>query len=313
MIGGYSLSELLSALKQPSKFVYELEHLLSKYLFTRRFGHGIDVIAEDWDNLVILDACRTDYFSTHNELDGELQSVVSQGANSREFIDANFKNRKLHDTVYVTANPFVELLSDDVFFKVYYSELFEQWDDTLQTIPPKAVVEATVRMHEEYPNKRIIAHFMQPHAPYIGPTGRELYERYEFGVFNTEIGDREEFDLPEVNIPQAVNQGPIQEDELRQAYSENVQIAADHAKQLVGRLGGKSIITADHGEMLGERVLVSKKYGHDRAYAPELRVVPWLVVDADERRAVTESEPVGFDRLDEGLRESRLSALGYVQ
>lgn len=293
-------------------FVSETEQILSEVIFRIKYDSGVNVIQKDWDNLIILDACRADFFARYNEIDGECQTVISQGSRSKEFIDANFQDKELHDTIYITANPFVERLSDDVFFKVYYSELINEWDNQLKTIPPEAVVEATVQMHEQYPNKRLITHLMQPHAPYIGSTGQELYERYEFGVFNPKFKTSEEFGIAGPNIPAAIKNGPIQENELRQAYKENVQIAIKSAQELIEQISGKSIITADHGEMLGERIIVSKEYGHGSVVTPELRVVPWHIVDSENRRDVTEDEPEEFIRLDEDIREDRLKALGYI-
>lgn len=306
----YTVSNFLKALRNPSKLVREIERIYSSQVFERRHGEGVDVMGEDWDNLLILDACRADTFSKYNQITGTLKQVVSKSNESRGFIDGNFADKKLHDTIYVTANPFVERLSDDVFFKVYYSELFDKWNESLKTIPPSAVVDATLEMNRQYPEKRIIAHFMQPHAPYIGPTGEELYERYEFGVFNPNVKDRSGFDIPDRNIPQAVQDGPIQEHELKQAYDENVQIVLEHVEELVDELDGKSVITADHGEMLGERVLFKKRYGHGGIHTSTLRVVPWLVVDTDRRRKVTAEEPREFEKLDE--REAHLEALGYI-
>jgi len=196
-----------------------------------------------------------------------------------------------------------------VFFKVYYSNLFDEWDESLNTIPPEAVVEAAINMNRQYPNKRIIAHMMQPHAPYIGPTGKELYKRYKFGLFNHSVKKNSDFDIPNVSIPQAMQDGSIKQHELRQAYEENVQIALRHAECLIEKLGGKSVITADHGELLGERVLLKKRYSHGRFHTPELRVVPWLIVDADERRNITSGSPKSFENLDR--RETHLEALGY--
>jgi len=268
---------------------------------------------EDWDNLLILDACRFDYFDQYNTIEGDLRKVISKGGHSAQFLTENFAGGEFHDTVLVTANPFVEMLSEDVFYKVYYAELFEQWDEELNTIPPEAVVEATVEMNERHPNKRLISHFMQPHTPYIGPTGRDLYERYEFGVFNPNIGENEEFETPERTIPEAVRNGPITEEELKRAYTENVEISIEHARELVDELDGKSVITADHGEMLGERMFLYKEYGHTGyVYTPELRMVPWLTVESESRRDTVEGDPQGFDTLDDKVRESRLSALGYV-
>jgi len=307
--GGYTLSNLLSAIRDPGLFVRETERVLLKRKFGREFGQGIDVMDADWDNLLILDACRFDYFAEQNHIDGELDRAVSRGSNSREFIEANFADGRFHDTVLVTANPFVERLDDDTFFRICYSEVLEEWDGSLNTVPPSAVVETAIEMHERYPDKRLIAHFMQPHAPYIGPTGRELVERCEFGVFNPEM---ERDGIPSDGIVDVIEDGSVSEEELRRAYVENVEIAIEHAESLVEALDGRSVITADHGEALGERGLFRRHYGHGpRLYTPELRVVPWHVVPADERRTVTAGEPESFERLDGETRDSRLQALGY--
>jgi len=295
--------------KKIKSILYKIEQKYSKKSFNRRYGDGIDVMDKNWDNMVILDACRLDAFSKYNNIDGELKKVVSRGNHSKSFIDENFAGRNLHDTIYITANPFVERISDNVFFRVYYSELFDEWDDSMNTIPPEAVVEAAIDMNRQYPNKRIIAHMMQPHAPYIGPTGKDLYNRYIFGLFNHSVKNNGDFDIPNVSIPQAMHNGPIEQHELKQAYEENVQIALRHAEYLTEELGGKSVITADHGEMLGERVLFKKRYSHGRFHTPELRVVPWLIVDADERRNITSGSPKSFKNLEE--RETHLEALGY--
>jgi hypothetical protein len=111
-------------------------------------------------------------------------------------------------------------------------------------------------MHEQYPNKRIIAHFMQPHAPYIGPTGLELTDRLgDFGVFHPHL---QKYDIPDLGIAAAMQSGEIDDQDLRQAYDENLNIVLEHAESLTDRLGGKSVITVDHGELLGERVVVGR-------------------------------------------------------
>lgn len=47
---------------------------------------------------------------------------------------------------------------------------------------PDPVVEAAIAAHEAYPSKRLVAHFMQPHRPFVGE------ERLHFGVCTTQIG-----------------------------------------------------------------------------------------------------------------------------
>lgn len=64
------------------------------------FGNdGIAVFDQDWDVLVILDACRYDAFREHASLPGRLQAVTSQGSVTPEWLHANVAGRDLTDTV----------------------------------------------------------------------------------------------------------------------------------------------------------------------------------------------------------------------
>jgi hypothetical protein len=41
---------------------------------------------EDWDNLIILDACRYDYFKRQHDFEGSVDRIVSPGKMSWEFM-----------------------------------------------------------------------------------------------------------------------------------------------------------------------------------------------------------------------------------
>jgi len=71
---------------------------------------------------------------------------------------------------------------------------------------------------------------------------------------------------------------------------------------LIRELDGKSVVSADHGELLGERLLpfTSRKYGHFEYLAAEqLRRVPWHVVDSDDRRRIVADAPIESARMDD--------------
>lgn len=89
----------------------------------------------------------------------------------------------------------------------------------------------------------------------------------------------------------------------------------EHAAELLNQLPGKSVITADHGEMLGEQVIPFTRYRYAHPYGTyisELRIVPWLETSSDSRRDVIAEEPIGFERLDDDIINDRLQALGYT-
>ena len=148
---------------------------------------GCDVMAEDWDNLLILDACRFDMFERANTIPGRLESRRSKGSATLEFVRNNFAGERHYDTVYVTGNPFVSTDAGDAFHDLY--EVWRtDWDDELGTVRPEPMCEAVLRANEAYPNKRLVGHLMQPHHPFIGPTGRELLDDPAPDVVISEFG-----------------------------------------------------------------------------------------------------------------------------
>lgn len=308
----YTLENLQRAVRNPNLFVREGVRLLSLPIhagygrYVEHSSHkGVDVMAEDWDNLVILDACRYDYFEDQNNISGDLKHRISQGNKSWEFMQKNFAGKQLHDTVYVTANPFVTRFNDDVFYAV--DTLDEYWDDDLGTVRPEDVVAAAVEANQTYPNKRLIVHFMQPHRPYLGETADKLRERVDL------VGYRNDGDG--LQIWGAVKQGDVSVQEVRRAYSESLDIVLQRAKQFLSEVGGKSVVTSDHGEMLGERVLsfTSRVWGHSEGFStPSLRTVPWLETETGSRRTIEANDPADAGSgLSEETVSDRLSALGY--
>ncbi|MDZ7731073.1 MAG: hypothetical protein U5K37_09340 [Natrialbaceae archaeon] len=264
-------------------------------------------MAADWDNLVILDACRYDYFERQHAFDADVQRVVSPGKMSWEFMEQSFLGETFHDTIYVTSNPFATRLPEDTFFETQY--LIDEWDDEIGTIHPEDVISAAREAHEDHPDKRLILHFMQPHRPYLGPTAEELRERVNL------VGYRNEGDG--LQIWGAAKEGKVTVDEVRTAYSESLDIVLEEVERFLAEFDGKTVITADHGEMLGERVMpvTSRVWGHSEGFStPTLRVVPWVEIDGETRREITVSPPVAAEEtLDDDEITDRLEALGYVE
>ncbi|OYR52729.1 hypothetical protein DJ73_10100, partial [Halorubrum sp. Ea1] len=117
-------------------------------------GGATRITEADWDDLIILDACRYDQFERLHSLPGELEPRISVGSATPEFLERTFAGERRFDTVYVTANPMYRHVGLDGVFH--------------------AVVEATRAAREAYPNKRVLTHFMQPHYPFLGETGEAI-------------------------------------------------------------------------------------------------------------------------------------------
>ncbi len=312
----YTRENLLRALGNPRLFRRELFSLAlsvnARASRLREFGDGagVDVIAADWDNLILLDACRYDLFERRSTLDGELSAVRSKGSDSWEFMAANFDGRTLHDTVYVTANPHVYELEDDTFHAVV--DLLEShWDEKTGTVLPEDVVEQTLVAADRYPEKRLIVHFMQPHFPFLGPTGREFPQQ----AIDAHLpeGERSEVQNPWLGL---LASGEVDLESVMAAYRENFDLVIPHVAELLGALEGKSVVSADHGNLVGERgfPIPLRMYGHPRGLRHEgLLTVPWLEVESTDRRRIVAEPPLDIGTgADEGLVEERLRALGYV-
>lgn len=105
----------------------------------------------------------------------------------------------------------------------------------------------------------------------------------------------------------------LNENEVWDLYAENLRVALDSVAGLLEEPTGKTVITADHGNLVGDRLwpVPVRGYGHPpNVYVDELLTVPWMVVDG-ERRTIQTEPPIDSERLPENKIEERLRALGY--
>jgi hypothetical protein len=296
-----NLKDIKKGLTDPTALLREI----NKLYYTRGqqrsyYPGGTDIFSdEDWDNLIILDACRYDVFEEQISLPGTLEKRQSRGGMSPEFVRANFSNKTLYDTVYVSANEWFAKLRDEINSEVHqFVNLQSNHLDLAEmSVRPETVTQQALQVGENFPNKRLVVHYMQPHQPYIGPTGEEHFTLSP-GLIET--------------LRKSEN---ITDELLWQAYCENLEIVLEHVEQLVNNLEGKTIITADHGELLGERIfpIPLKTYGHfDGIYVDELIDVPWFICDFTKRKTIEYEEPDGRDRGEtEDAVDDRLRQLGY--
>lgn len=271
-------------------------------IFRLRHGKGTRVMDEDWDTLILLDACRYDMFSDRVTLDGRLESRISLGSTSEEFLQRNFADGEFHDTVYVNANAYLPKLGmdqDGTFHAVV--DLLNDWDDELETAHPETVKEAALDANREFPDKRLIVHFMQPHIPFIGEFGRELQQSIDYWS---------------VWKPLRSGETSITHEEVWRAYNENLDVVVGFVEDILEEVDGKTVISADHGNLVGERqgpVPTPRLYGHPwGVYTPELVRVPWFIADSDERRGIRPDPPVDSDERSDEIIQDRLKALGYA-
>lgn len=263
---------------------------------------AVEFFEEDWDNLLLLDACRYDTFAQRSQLPGELDYRITRSSSTPDFLREYFDGADLRDTVYVTANPQLHRKGEELDLDIH--EVIHVWDggwdDEYKTVRPEALAEAVREAESEFPDKRLLVHFIQPHYPFIGPTGQENY------------------DLTTLHFWNLVNAGEVDTDAatLRQAYEENVDIVLPVVEELLEDLQGLTVVSSDHGQLFGERSfpIPMREFGHPMEhYTPELVTVPWHAYQNGERKEITKGSGSADHRSgpDSDVQE-RLEQLGYA-
>ncbi|HET7324157.1 MAG TPA: hypothetical protein VFJ06_07490, partial [Halococcus sp.] len=226
---------------------------------------------------------------------------ISRGSTSPEFVRGNFGGKRLHDVVYVTANDWYAKTKDDINAEIHALDFVDRDLFDGRTSHPKTVAAAAREAAEAHPDKRLVVHFMQPHHPFLGPTG----ERFDIGddhFFQGRLGD-------------TIRETDVTHEDVMQAYRENLDIVLAEVEPLLDDLQGKTVVSADHGELLGdrERPIPIRTYRHpEGVYVDGLVKVPWHSYQNGERREIVAEPPVReTDEHDTEMIEKRLQQLGY--
>lgn len=250
------------------------------------------VLEEDWDVLIVLDACRADLFESVVDTDrfDEYREITSPGSRTPEWTRENFGGRDLGDTIYISSNGWVSTVLDDTFY-----DLVEVWRETDGPPGPGHITEAAQKASENHPDKRLIVHYLQPHRPFL----------------NSDIGFNDSFTD---NPWRALGNGEIDRETVWELYRENLDAVFEEAYDLAENLPGRVAITSDHGNLMGERTypLPIRLYGHPEGVRhPGLVEVPWAVLTAEERPDIHEGDVAEQGSVDEPVTE-HLEALGYT-
>jgi hypothetical protein len=287
---------------------------LNRFYYTGQYGTeynhvGTDIFEEDWDTLVILDACRYDMFAERNTLRGRLERRTSRASHTSEFLRGNFGGRTLLDTVYTTASPQFEQRRDDLdveFHAVNNVWNTDRWDTEEGTVRPEEMTDAGIEAHGTFPKKRHIVHYMQPHYPFIDSDidsdtrtfrkdiagGLDIWGELFRGNLDVDAGD------------------------VWEPYQRNLEFALNQVERLLEEVDGRVVVTSDHGNMIGERAspIPIREWGHPpKLYTEVLVTVPWLVVENEERREVTVKKPrVNRNNIKDSRINERLEDLGSI-
>ncbi|WP_459194215.1 hypothetical protein [Halosimplex sp. J119] len=245
----------------------------------------------EWDVVVLLDACRYDVLDdvASNAVIGRTTSPASA---TPEFLKRARERGVFDGTVYVSGNPQSDAnLPGDV---EHVPAFEDSWDDGLATVPPEPLYEAARERLGD--GDGVVVHTLQPHYPHLCNIGGRtrpipggLHPRY----FDEELHDEK--------LQALLTNGYLDLDTARRSYERSVRFAWERASEFAATAadeGYRVVISADHGEVFGERGFVEHPMG---VSIPGLKAVPWVVFEPS-------SDADGADDVTD-----RLAALGYVE
>ena len=267
----YNLFPKIKHVRGATRFLKILDKLSQRKIEKIDENEVQGIFEKEWDNLIIIDACRHDLYE---EVYGKTQSRYTVASCSKNFFKKTFSDGNFEDIVYISANPHIDdqLFEQDTgrkaseTFHSVYETYKTDWDDEAGTVRPEPVVRDAKTAEKLFPEKRKIIHFMQPHHPFLD----FKFESAEIGGFHqyaewTEDKENEAWVIAE--------KGNLDVDELWEAYKNNLSLVMQHVDELEQELEGKTVVTADHGNLFNE----NGRFAHPcNSKAKPLRSVPWI-------------------------------------
>lgn len=229
----------------------------------------------EWNTLCILDACRYDYFKKYNKLRGRLRECRSRGHHTWVWTQENFPD--WYDWTYFSAHPYIgdKVRAQSWNAPQHFSKIVPiwrfGWDERLGTVKPDVVGETV----KNTPYKKAVVHYVQPHGPWIGYPNRWLNPWTLMDVQKHQVmGDWV-----------AVAKKPDPKF-FRKCYRDNLKLVLKSVEKYLPYFKPPVVITADHGELLGEKGLyLHGAVEKSRAHLPYpkwglefLKHVPWFQV-----------------------------------
>lgn len=294
----------------------------AQFFISSQFKPGFNILDDNWELAIILDTCRPDALcevSSEYSFISDIQTRWSIGGATPEWLVNTFDSERAaecNNIGYIAANGYVAAVfedraspSGDTYnwsipsnYSPVYPDEFDfidhiwragvGWEDIGEEHPPASyVTNQAIWRYRNDDMDRLIAHYIQPHAPYVGHarrSNRDFLDEFERDPFSYL---RKTDDL----------------DTVWNAYLTELKCALDEIEVLLNNIDVDDvIITADHGEAFGE----FRSYGHRSGMLqPPVRRVPWVRTTASDEQT-RDPERIKMDAKTGDVAQ-QLQALGY--
>jgi len=226
----------------------------------------------DWDTLILLDACRHDFFKRYITLSGKLQKCRSRAHHTFEWVERTFPD--FYDWTYFSAHPYINV--GEVVQRWNAINHFKRvvpiyrfgWNERTGTVHPNVVGETV----KATPYEKAIIHYIQPHGPWIGKT--RWLNPWMLAQWQRHQAMADWVAAKTKPDPKF----------FRACYRDNLKLVLKSVEKYLPHFKDKVVITSDHGELLGEKGMylhgaVEKSREHlpyPKWAVDFLRVVPWF-------------------------------------
>ena len=217
---------------------------------SRPIKSGENIFGREWDVLLVLDACRIDLMrDVLNDLDigwkvNELESVDTMTGYWMEKTFIPEHENKMEDTIYICSNPHSESLLSEADFHILDEIWKYSWDINTGTVLPEDVTDKAIRMRREYPNKKMLVHYMQPHNPFISDL--ELNTKSK--------GKNDAIQHEGLDAWDRLKRGDLKDkNRVWKAYEKNLVSVIGEVERLLQNMDAETVVvTSDHGNAIGE-------------------------------------------------------------
>ena len=293
-----------------------------------QYDYVHDFVDQDEFLIIILDSCRYDYFKEEFStfLSGELTKIWSAANRTPKWVPYLWD--KSYNLTYISRMSWPTTTSAYNDRRISFNP-YETFDQVIRVNQdpdhiihkdPASTTDVAIQHFKQASKIRTVVHYSPPHRPYIGETkilpyriptqevidvlGDSIDEELENELINGRdslfaeelipLGvTREEFGQMEkeaYNVRERLADGYLSDQELQQAYRENLREVLGEVKRLISYLDCPIVISADHGEHLGEHKNEIPRYNHPNRTHPVLREVPWFIVGDDSKNQESLSE-----------------------
>jgi len=260
-------------------------------------GNGVNIYDRSWDLLIILDTCRVDLLeevSDEYEFLEDISTIDSVGSSSPEWMKNTFHTdhmNSIRQTHHITGNVHSQEYLEHLPFAELDQAWRDGWDDERGTVDARTVTDRVVDICRRNKTSRVIAHYMQPHYPYMR---------------NPELDTKNPVDKKPILWDQ-LRRGDVEKSKVWDAYAENLRYVLDDVEILLENVDAdRVVITADHGEAFGEWGV----YEHPgQMPVPVLRKVPWCTTSATDNHTY---RPEIKREKETPSVEAKLRDLGYL-